>query len=227
MRILLVEDDEGLGNQVADRLEREGYQVRWRTRGDHALAEDPNRYDLVALDLMLPGLFGMDVLRSMRERSDVPILVLSAKQDSASRLRAFELGADDYVLKPFWPDELVARVGARLRRPILERGGELQVGPLTLSRKEAVARRDGEALDLTRAEFDVLFALVRRKGSAVTREWLLDHTLCPDRSGTDRSGTDRAVDVHVSRLRRKLGPLGETIQTVWGVGYRFELEPSS
>lgn len=221
MRILLVEDDEGLGTQVADRLEREGYDVKWRTRGDHAIAEDPDQFDLVALDLMLPGLFGLDVLRSMRERSDVPILVLSAKQDSASRLRAFELGADDYVLKPFWPDELMARVSARLRRPILQRGELLRIGPLCLNRHESAASLDDEALDLTRAEFDVLHALVRRKGSAVTRSWLADQTLCPD-----RPGTDRAIDVHVSRLRRKLGPLASAVQTVWGVGYRFEWEPT-
>ncbi len=216
--ILLVEDDEKLGRQVLGHLEQAGLRVDWRRDGTSALIADPDRYALVVLDLMLPGTYGLDVLRSLRERSDVPVLVLSAKSETTVKVRALELGADDYLTKPFWPEELMARVKARLRRPIARREGKIELGALTLDPDGRCAFADGRPLGLTRAEFDFLMALARKPGAAVERGWLADAVLDPEREGTERT-----LDVHVSRLRKKLGEHAGYVRTVWGVGYRLEV----
>ncbi len=219
MRVLLVEDDETLGRQVADNLRRAGYDVEWVTRGDEALSADFASFALVILDLMLPGAHGFDVLKALRtDHHDVPVLLLSARQDTADKVRGLELGADDYLTKPFWPEELLARVRARLRRPALTAGGRLvAVGPLLVDRDGRVATVDGAPVDLTRVEFDLIAALASRPGAAVSRAWLAEHVL-----DSTRDGGERTLDVHVSRLRRKLGRAGALIATVWGVGYRLD-----
>jgi two-component system response regulator MtrA len=219
-RILLVEDDERLGRQVADTLAQAGYDTAWVRDGRTLTAEAVEGASLVVLDLMLPGEHGLDILKRLRRESDVPVLVLSARNETADKVRALKLGADDYVTKPFWPEELLARVAARLRRPVLSRSTAVRLGDLTVDldqRRVAVA---GEPVDLTRVEFDLLAALVRRQGSAVSRAWLAEHVLDPDREGGERT-----LDVHMSRLRKKLGPAAGVIATVWGVGYRLESPP--
>jgi DNA-binding response OmpR family regulator len=224
-RILVVEDDPKLGKQVADRLDAAGFACTWVNDGEKALAEwsaHSSAFALIVLDLMLPGVYGMDVLKHVRKDSDVPVLVLSARQDAADRVRALELGADDYVTKPFWPDELVARVHARLRRPVLRRAGLVRLGGLAVDLEARSVDVAGASVVLTKVEFDLLAALARRPGSAVARAWLVEHVLDPDRDGTERT-----LDVHVSRLRKKLGDEARRVVTVWGVGYRLDVGGSA
>lgn len=217
-RILLVEDDDRLGRQVADNLAAAGFDVTWRTRGDAVEDDDLGAASLVVLDLMLPGAHGLDVLKRIRERAHpVPVLVLSARQDTRDKVRAFELGADDYLAKPFWPEELLARVRARLRRPALaDAGRAIDFGPLRVDPDTRRVTVEGTPVDLTRAEFAILAALARRPGAAVSRAALVQSALDPERDGDERT-----LDVHVSRLRKKLGAAGRLVGTVWGVGYRL------
>jgi two-component system response regulator MtrA len=215
-KILLVEDDPRLGEQIAAHLREAGFEPEWLARGDLALEAQPRDYALVILDLMLPGTYGLDVLKHLRQRSDLPVLVLSAKNDTATKVRALELGADDYVTKPFWPEELIARISARLRRPGLARTGPLQLGALAIDAEARTVEVDGAGVELTRVEFDLLLALAKRPNQALSRAWLAENVLDPERDGTERT-----LDVHVSRLRKKLGPCGTLVGTVWGVGYRL------
>ncbi len=217
-RILLVEDDQTLGGQVKQSLTAAGYDVTWVTRGDDAMVAPLEGLSLIVLDLMLPGGHGLDVLKHVRgSQEQVPVLILSARTETSDKVRALELGADDYLTKPFWPEELLARVKARLRRPTLSNTtGVLEFGRLRLHTEGRTIAVDGHPIELTRVEFDLLHALARRPGTAVSRVWLVDHVLDPDRDGAERT-----LDVHVSRLRKKLGPAGSLVATVWGVGYRL------
>lgn len=214
-RVLLIEDDPQLGAQIADFLGRAGFEPTWWTVGRPVPPTEAASYGLIVLDLMLPGTYGMDILRQLREGSEVPVLVLSARNDTADKVRALKLGADDYMTKPFWPEELVERVRARLRRPAMQRQSCVEVGPLQVDLQAREVRLQGKPVELTRVEFNLLAALARRPGSAVTRQWLAENVLDPEREGTERT-----LDVHVSRLRRKLGP-DKLIETVWGIGYRL------
>jgi len=215
-RILLVEDDVSLGEQVAARLRAAGFEPTWMRDGRAAIAAPLEGYVLLVLDLMLPGAHGFDVLKRVRDESDVPVLVLSARNDTHDKVRALELGADDYLTKPFWPEELVARVRARLRRPLLLTGA-VELGDLVIDLRSRRVRVGAHEVELTRVEFELLAALARRPGTAVSRAWLAEHVLDPEREGSERT-----LDVHVSRLRKKLGPRGRSVATVWGVGYRLE-----
>jgi len=212
-RILLVEDDEKLGAQIVEHLEGASLVVRWLKDGDEARGADLEFISLVILDLMLPGTYGMDLLKIYRERSDVPVLILSARNETADKVRGLQLGADDYVTKPFWPEELVARVTARLRRPVMSRGDSLTVGPFELDTGARRVEVGGERVDLTPTEYDVLEALARRPDNAITRAALATAAL--------DQGYERTLDVHVSRLRKKLGEHAKHIETVWGIGYRL------
>jgi DNA-binding response OmpR family regulator len=215
-RILLVEDDEKLGRQIVEHLGGARFEVEWLRDGESALRAEPRRYALLVLDLMLPGAHGLTVLEAWRRRSDVPVLVLSAVSDADTRVRALGLGADDYLVKPFWPEELLARVHARLRRPVLARADAIDAGPIRIDLAARIAALEGSPLDLTPVEFELLSALARRAGSAIARKWLVENVLDPKRQGDERT-----LDVHVSRLRKKLGVHGARLATVWGVGYRL------
>jgi two-component system response regulator MtrA len=214
-RILLIEDDRVLGAQIVDHLRGAGFEPSWWTEGKRILPGGAPDVSLVVLDLMLPGAYGLDVLKDLRACSEIPVLVLSARNDSADKVRALKLGADDYMTKPFWPEELVERVRARLRRPALQREGAFEMGGLRIDMIQREVSVKGRTVELTRVEFDFLAALAQRPGVAITRQWLVDHVLDPERDGNERT-----LDVHVSRLRKKLGR-GTFVETVWGIGYRL------
>ncbi len=220
MTILLVEDDAALGAQIRDTLDKAGYAVQWLQDGDEARQILPDDYELIVLDLMLPGTYGMDLLKLYRRTSEVPALILSARSDTFDKVRALELGADDYLTKPFWPEELLARVGARLRRPNLKRDNTLlTVGAIHLDADARTVQITGDipqTVELTAAEFDILHTLMQRAGSALTRDALVDAALDPGKDGGRRT-----LDVHVSRLRKKLGGAGGQLTTVWGIGYKL------
>ena len=218
-RILLVEDDEKLGRQVLGHLRTAGYDAEWIRDGSEALTVDPAAYALWILDLMLPKTYGLDVLKRVRESSDVPVLVLSAQDETHVKVRALQLGSDDYLTKPFWPEELIARVQARIRRPNAVRDNRIVVGGMEIDLDGRRLTVDGSDVELTRVEFDIQSLLARRRGAAIQRSWLAEKVLDPDREGTQRT-----LDVHISRLRKKLGAYSGSITTVWGVGYRFEEE---
>ncbi len=217
-RILVIEDDRALGAQLVGHLRSAGYEPEWLTDGDDFERTRPADYCLVILDLMLPGTSGVDILKRLRVASDVPVLILSARNDTPGKVNALRLGADDYMTKPFWPEELLERVRARLRRPALRREDSIEAGPLRVDLEARGVTVDGRPVELTRVEFDLLVALALRPGRAVPRGWLVENVLDPDREGTERT-----LDVHMSRLRKKLGA-PSLIATVWGVGYRLGAE---
>lgn len=213
-RILLIEDDTQLGAQIVQHLEAAGYACLWWREGHHVSPDAPPEVALVVLDLMMPRVSGLAMLTELRACCDVPVLVLSARNQTADKVAALKLGADDYMTKPFWPEELVERVRARVRRPILARESTVEVGVLRIDTARRAVWCRGARAELTRAEFDLVAALARRPGQAISRQWLAEHVLDPDREGDDRS-----LDAHVSRVRKKLG--ADVVLTVWGVGYRL------
>jgi DNA-binding response OmpR family regulator len=215
MRILVVEDEDAIAEPLVDGLRREGFDVDRASTGAGALAAAPA--DLVLLDLRLPDTDGLDVCRELRGRSDVPIIVVTARGEESDRVVGLELGADDYVVKPFGLRELIARIRAVARRAsgTTRATGPLQVGPLTVDERARRARLDGRELDLTPKEFDLLLALARDPGAAISRRRLLEEVW-----ETTWYGSSKTIDVHVASLRRKLGDPG-WIETVRGVGFRL------
>jgi DNA-binding response OmpR family regulator len=219
--VLVVDDEPTIGEVVSTYLERAGYETRVAADGYEALeAVAQSRPDLIVLDLMLPGLDGLEVMRRVRDRSTA-IILLTAKGEESDRVIGLRLGADDYVVKPFSPAELVARVDAVLRRvdTVPERAPSLTFGELEIDPSAKQARRAGEPVALTAREFDLLLFLARHPGQAFTREELMDH-VWQYAFYTDTS----TVTVHIRRLRAKLEADPDEprwIETVWGVGYRF------
>lgn len=214
--ILVVEDDPRLGAEIRRTLSDEGFVVTWITDGAKALREDPDDYRLVVLDLMLPNKHGFDVLKEFRKTSHVPVIILTARTDTHDKVRGFQLGGDDYLTKPFWPEELVARVHARLRRPTIEEDEGRNLGPLTIDLERRTASVRGAPIELTRVEFDLLATLARRPNVAFTRRQLVEKCL-----DEEREGNERTLDVHISRVRKKLGDAADLIKTVWGIGYKL------
>ncbi|HEY4156684.1 MAG TPA: response regulator transcription factor [Polyangiaceae bacterium] len=217
VHVLIVDDDARLFELLASYLEQNGVRASHAANGVLGLsALDSGAFDAVLLDVMMPELDGLSVLKKIREKSQVPVLMLTAKGDETDRVVGLELGADDYLAKPFSPRELLARLRAVLRRSDLDPGKErLSVGPITLDVGARAVSVDGSSADLTGVEFDLLLALMRRAGRVVPRASLLEQA-----GRGDVSVSDRTVDVHISHLRKKLGDeLGRLIKTVRGVGY--------
>ena len=220
--ILVVDDEARIVKLVRDYLERAGFDVLAAQDGETALTlARVERPDLIVLDLMLPGVDGLDVCRRLRQESGVPIIMLTARVEEADRIVGLELGADDYVTKPFSPGELVARVRATLRRASGEVGPStmLRAGDVELDTASLTATVAGQPVDLTPTEFQLLATLVRQPGRIFSREQLLEAI-----HGVSFDGYDRSMDSHVKNLRRKIEPDPRQpcyIQTVYGVGYRF------
>jgi Response regulators consisting of a CheY-like receiver domain and a winged-helix DNA-binding domain len=218
--ILLIEDEESIGSLVRTYFERDEFAVVWLRSGEEALLELAGRkIDLVVLDIGLPGIDGFEVCRRIRARSQVPILMLTARDEEPDRITGFELGADDYVLKPFSPRELVARANAILRRGRQVAYQEvLRLGEVVLRRGERIALVGEHEVKLTSKEFDLLTVLIENAGLVLSREKLLDEVW-----GMTYPGDTRTVDVHIAQLRRKLS-LRDLILTVRGAGYKVVRE---
>jgi len=223
-KLLLVEDEKSIAEGLAITLEAEGFQVAWVKDGLDAIpAWERVRPDLVVLDLMLPGMSGTEICRTLRSRSDVPIIMLTAREAEVDRVVGLELGADDYVTKPFSTRELVARIKAVLRRaPLTEQLEEevpVEASGVRVDRVRHEVQVDGSSVELPPKEFDLLAYLVEHAGRVLTRGQLIDEIW-----GSDYVGDTKTLDVHIRRLRTRIEqdphePI--RIQTVRGVGYRF------
>ena len=222
--ILVVDDDENIVELIQYNLTRSGYDVITAGDGQAALAAARKQLpDLVLLDLMLPGIDGLDVCRELKSDEatrGIPVIMLTARGEEADIVSGLEMGADDYIPKPFSPRVVMARVKAVLRR---KAGGEIdesqgvRVGEVLINPGRHEVLVSGQAVDLTRTEFNILVFLARRPGWVFTRYQIVDGA-----QGDDAAVTDRSVDVHIVSLRRKLGEMGSYIETVRGVGYRFK-----
>ncbi|MTV26573.1 response regulator transcription factor [Nitriliruptoraceae bacterium ZYF776] len=223
-KLLLVEDEKSIAEGLAITLEAEGFQVAWVKDGLDAIpAWERVRPDLVVLDLMLPGMSGTEICRTLRSRSDVPIIMLTAREAEVDRVVGLELGADDYVTKPFSTRELVARIKAVLRRaPLVDVTGDevpVEAAGVRVDRVRHEVQVDGAAVDLPPKEFDLLAYLVENAGRVLTRGQLIDEIW-----GSDYVGDTKTLDVHIRRLRTRVEDDAKDprrIQTVRGVGYRF------
>ena len=223
--ILVVDDDPNIAQLVRLYLEKEGFDVSIQTRGDEAVAAfQKNPPSLMLLDIMLPGMDGWQVCRAIRKISNIPIIMLTAKDDTFDKVLGLELGADDYVTKPFEGKELVARVKAVLRRsaPGESEKDALSFPGLSISLEKYEVYFQGKIVEMPPKELEVLYFLASHQNRVFTREQLLEQVW-----GFDFFGDSRTVDVHIKRLREKLQDseqFGWQIRTVWGVGYKFEVK---
>ena len=224
--VLVVDDEPDITALVAYHLAKEGYRVATANTGTEALrAADEQAPDLIVLDLMLPGITGFEVLDALRAREDtrdIGVIVLTARKDEEDRIRGLSLGADDYLVKPFSPKELVLRVAAVLRRlsgPSVASGARIVAGALNIDRAAHVVTVSGSPVDLTATEYKLLVTLAERRGRVQSRAQLLETVwdAHPDIQ-------TRTVDMHMQRLRAKLGPAADLLETVRGFGYRFKGE---
>ncbi|HEX6967944.1 MAG TPA: response regulator transcription factor [Micromonosporaceae bacterium] len=224
-RVLVVEDEESFSDALSYMLRKEGFEVSVAGTGPDALTEfDRSGADIVLLDLMLPEMSGTEVCRELRQRSPVPIIMVTARDSEVDKVVGLELGADDYVTKPYSPRELVARIRAVLRRRAVEAAelstAVLSAGPVRMDVERHVVTVNGEPIQLPLKEFDLLEMLLRNSGRVLTRGQLIDRVW-----GADYVGDTKTLDVHIKRLRSKIEPEPSAprhIVTVRGLGYKFE-----
>lgn len=220
-KVLLVDDESDMRQLVGMYLDNFGYEWGEAENGKDALQMlQAKHYDFVILDIMMPEMNGIEVCKEIRKTSDVPIIFLTAKGEEWNRVNGLRMGADDYIVKPFSPGELIARMEAVLRRYTKqeEQQEELQFGSIRINEKSRKIETNGETISLTVKEFDLLHFLCEHNGQVFSREQLLEKVW-----GYDYAGSTRTVDTHVKTMRLKLGESGNYIQTVWGVGYKFEV----
>ena len=221
-KILIVDDESRMRKLLRDFLEREGYQILEASDGIEAMDmfyADKN-IDLIILDVMMPRMDGWQVCKEVREHSKVPIMMLTARAEEQNELKGFELGVDEYVAKPFSPKILVARVGAILKRvKNVEDNEEINAGGIVINKSAHMVSIDGENIDLSVKEFELLTYFVENQKLALSREKILNNVW-----NYDYFGDARTIDTHVKKLRSKLGDKGHYIKTIWGMGYKFEVE---
>ena len=221
IKILVVDDESRMRKLVRDFLEREGYEVLEAGDGMEALDlfyEDKN-IDLCILDVMMPKLDGWQVLREIRSQSKLPVIMLTARGEERDELQGFEIGADEYISKPFSPKILVARGGARLKRAkVLSAEEIIEVGGIVIDKAAHIVTVDGEMANLSVKEFELLTYFMKNQNVALSREKILNQVW-----DYDYFGDARTIDTHVKKLRSKLGEKGEYIKTIWGMGYKFEI----
>ena len=224
-KILVVDDDEHIAELISLYLIREGYETKEIYNGTDAVkAAEDFKPDLIMLDIMLPGMDGYGVCREIRKTSNVPIIMLTAKGDTIDKVLGLELGADDYIVKPFEPKELTARVKAVLRRyektDSPKDGNILEFDNLEINLNNYTVKYYGEYLNFPPKEFELLYFLAKRPNQVFTRDQLLDKIW-----GYEYIGDTRTVDVHIKRIREKFDKKNKwSVKTVWGVGYKFEVE---
>lgn len=221
-KILVVDDEQRMRKLVKDFLVRENFTVLEAADGEEAvdvfLAEKD--IDLIILDVMMPKMDGWQVCREVRETSKVPIIMLTARSEERDELQGFELGVDEYISKPFSPKILVARVNAILRRTFGTVGNDsLEAGGITVDKSAHIVKIDGTPVELSYKEFELLTYFIENQGIALSREKILNNVW-----NYDYFGDARTIDTHVKKLRSKLGDKGEYIKTIWGMGYKFEVQ---
>jgi DNA-binding response OmpR family regulator len=225
--VAIVDDEEDIVNLVSHHVKREGYKVKEFHNGrDFLLFLESIVPDLVILDIMLPGIDGLEVCRMLKNRSrtsSIPIIMLTAKASEADVVVGLEIGADDYIVKPFSPREMVARVKSLLRRVNTMEAKEpkLEIGPISLNSERYEVTVNGKRIELTTTEFKILEVLIEKRGSVFTRDQLLKKKRL---WGDDKLVYDRTIDVHIKNLREKLGKAGNMIKTIRGIGYKLEGE---
>lgn len=221
MKILVVDDESRMRKLVRDFLVREGYNVLEAADGMEAmdLFYEDKDIALVILDVMMPKMDGWQVCREIREHSKVPVIMLTARSDERDELQGFELGVDEYISKPFSPKILVARVGAILRRVHgNEAASQIEAGGIKMDKAAHIVTIDEKPIELSFKEFELLSYFMENQGIALSREKILNHVW-----NYDYFGDARTIDTHVKKLRSKLGEKGEYIRTIWGMGYKFDV----
>ena len=221
LKILVVDDESRMRKLVRDFLVKQDFDVTEAEDGEDALNKFYAQKDtaLVILDVMMPKINGWDVCREIRETSKVPIIMLTAKGEESDELQGFGIGADEYISKPFSPKILVARVEAILRRTSKNEEEVLEIGGIRIDRLGHQVLVEGREVELSYKEFELLTYFIENKGIALSREKILNHVW-----NYDYFGDARTIDTHVKKLRSKLGAKGEYIKTIWGMGYKFEVE---
>lgn len=221
LKILVVDDESRMRKLVKDFLVRKNYEVIEAENGEQAVDIFFSNKDisLIILDVMMPKLDGWQVCKEIRQYSKVPIIMLTAKGDEKDELMGFELGVDEYIAKPFSPKILVARVEAIIRRTSSVDGEQLEIGGITLDKTAHLVKIDGEPIDLSFKEFELLTYFVMNRGVALSREKILNNVW-----NYDYFGDARTIDTHVKKLRSKMGDKGDYIKTIWGLGYKFEVD---
>lgn len=221
LKVLVVDDEERMRKLISDFLKIKGYETVEAGDGEEAIDVffADKEIALIILDVMMPKMDGWDVLKTVREHSKVPVIMLTARTEETDELKGFEYGADEYISKPFSPKILVARVEAILRRSGVNQDEVVRIGGIEVDKSAHSVKIDGKEIELSFKEYELLLYFIENKGIALSREKILNNVW-----NYDYFGDARTIDTHVKKLRAKMGAKGDYIKTVWGMGYKFEVE---